>query len=305
MPSLLAIANSDAGTADDEAIDRVMVVLRRNFDVELTTTSTPEDLAEVLAEHPGVDGVVVLGGDGSLHAVVAALHSADRLADVVVGLIPLGTGNDFGRTLGLPDDPEFAAEVIVAGGPRRIDLLIDGDDHVVVNAAHIGIGAEAAAVARPWKKALGPIGYAVGTLLAGIRGLVTSGARLDIRLNGEPLPRKERVIQLAVGNGRFVGGGAELLPRADPFDGELDLAVSYAASPWRRIAYARSLRRGDHHRRDDVVYLRGTEVTVHGDALRCTSDGELTAPSPRHSWRVEPGALTMYVPQPFGATSSA
>ncbi|KRC65870.1 hypothetical protein ASE12_14550 [Aeromicrobium sp. Root236] len=294
MTSLLAIANADAGTADEQAIAAV-VEAWHGFDVELVTTSSPEDLAEALAAHPSVDGVVVLGGDGSLHAVVDALRSAGRL-DVVVGLVPLGTGNDFATTLALPEDPVDAAKVVAAGRTRAIDLIIDGRDEVVVNAAHIGIGAEAAKAARPWKKALGPVGYVVGAVLTGVRGLTQPGARLRITVDGKPLTRKEPVIQVAVGNGGYVGGGTALLPEADPSDGKLDVAVSYTESPRRRIAYAWHVRRGDHHRRDDVVYLRGTEVEVRGDELACTSDGELTGPSAEHSWRIEPAALTMYVP---------
>lgn len=296
MTTLLAIANADAGSSSDDVVDEVVASLRDHFDLELVTTSGPEDLARALADRPALDVVLVLGGDGSLHAVVAALHRAGRLSDVTVGLVPLGTGNDFAATLGLPGDHLQAAEVLVTGHTRRIDLIRDDKDGVVVNAAHIGIGAEAAAAARPWKKALGPVGYVIGALLTGLRGLTTPGARLVITVDGERLRRKEPVIQVAVGNGRFVGGGAPLLPQADPSDGRLDVSVSYTESPRRRIAYAFSVRRGDHHRRDDVHYLRGTEVTVTGDALRCTSDGELTEPSRTHRWRLVPGALTMYVP---------
>lgn len=296
MTSLLAIANADAGTADAEVIDSVVTTLRNAFDVELVTTSTPDDLAEALSAHPDLTGVVVLGGDGSLHAVVDALRTAGRLGDVVIGLVPLGTGNDFAATLGLPDDAVKSAKVIVDGRTRAIDLIIDGDDDVVVNAAHIGIGAEAARAARPWKKALGPVGYAIGAVLTGLRGLTRPGAKLEITVDGKILPRTEPVIQVAVGNGRFVGGGAPLLPQADPSDGELDVAVSYTESARRRIAYARSVRRGDHHHRDDVVYLRGSEISVRGEELPCTSDGELSPSAAEHTWRIEPAALTMYVP---------
>lgn len=294
MTSLLAIANADAGSADDLAVEEAMAALVG--DVELVRTSSPDDLSQALADRPAVDAVVVLGGDGSLHAVVQALRDAGRLSAVAVGLVPLGTGNDFAATLGLPAGHVESAQVVAMGRTRSIDLVVDANDQVVVNAAHIGIGAEAAAAAKPWKKALGPVGYAVGAALTGLKGLTTPGARLRITVDGETLPRKEPVIQVAVGNGRYVGGGAPLLPQADPSDGQLDVSVSYTESPRRRIAYAFSVRRGEHHRRDDVVYLRGTSVEVSGDALRCTSDGELTEPAGHHAWRIEPGVLTMYVP---------
>lgn len=296
MKPLLAIANAEAGSTDETSIEAVVDALRDDFDVDLVRTSSPDDLSSALSTRPEVDVVLVLGGDGSLHAVVQALYEADRLNSVTLGLIPLGTGNDFAATLGLPDDPVKAALALVNGHTREIDLIVDGDGGVVVNAAHIGIGAEAAAAARPWKRALGPIGYAIGAAITGLKGLTTPGARLTISVDGKALTRKNPVIQVAVGNGRFVGGGAPLLPQADPSDGQLDVSVSYTESPRRRIAYAFSVRRGEHHRRDDVIYLRGTEVEVRGDALRCTSDGELTAPSTHHRWTLVPSAMTVYVP---------
>jgi diacylglycerol kinase (ATP) len=296
MTSLLAIANAEAGSADEVSVAQVVQALQDGVEIELVETSTADDLAEALAGRPDVDGVVVLGGDGSLHAVIDALRAAGRLKEVVVGLIPLGTGNDFAETLALPADPVKAAEVVLAGRTREIDLIVDDEDRVVINAAHIGIGAEAARAARPWKKRLGPAGYAIGAVLTGLRGLTRPGAHLEIVIDGETLPRTEPVIQLAVGNGRFVGGGAPLLPRAEPSDGLLDLSVSYTESPRRRVAYAWHVRRGDHHQRDDVVYVRGARVTVRGEALPCTTDGELSPPATEHGWRVEPAALRMYVP---------
>lgn len=294
MKTLLAIANAEAGTADEAAVEAALAVLRGSYEVAVVTTTTPDELASALADHPDVAGVVALGGDGSVHAVIAALRAAGRLPEVTVGLIPLGTGNDFAASLGLPDDPALAAELISADHCEPIDLIIDGHDRVVVNVAHIGIGAEAAAAARPFKKVLGPAGYVVGALISSVKGLATPGAKLKVHVDGEPLPPHGSVIQLAVGNGRFVGGGAALLPDADPTDGRLDVMVTYAGPRHRRIAYAWHLKKGVHHRHADVVYRQGSDVRVAGDALSCTSDGELSEPSPEHSWRIEPRAFRMW-----------
>jgi diacylglycerol kinase family enzyme len=294
MPTLLAIANASAGSSDDESVEVAISSLREAYAVEVVTTSTPADLHDALAAHPHLHGVVVLGGDGSLHAVIAALRTAGRLDSLIVGLVPLGTGNDFAATLGLPDDPKLAAGVIVANHVEPIDLIIDGNDEVVVNVAHIGVGAEAAIVARPIKKFLGPVGYVLGAAIASIKGLATPGADLHITVDGDQAFPRGRVIQLAVGNGRFVGGGAALLPEADPSDGRIDLMVTYAGRRHRRIAYAWKLHAGEQQEHADVVYRQGTTVTVVGDPLPCTSDGELTEPAAEHSWRIEPSAIRMW-----------
>jgi YegS/Rv2252/BmrU family lipid kinase len=295
MTTLLTLANPGAGSATDEAVDSVLAVLRESCDVELATTQTPSELDSALSEHPDVDGVIVLGGDGSLHAVVAALHRAGRLRDTFVGLIPLGTGNDFARTLDLPDAPDEAARRIGPQPARDLDLIIDGQGRVVVNVAHIGIGAEAAAVSQPLKRVFGPFGYVAGALVTTVKALSTPGADLKVRIDGQPLPDRGRILQVAVGNGRFVGGGTALLPDADPSDGRLDVAVTYAAPLPHRIVYAWQLSRRDHHRRDEVVYRQGSTVEVHGDAVPCTSDGEIIDPAADHSWRIEPAAMRMWV----------
>ncbi len=294
METLLAIANAEAGSSDDSSVELAMATLRKAYDVELVETSSPEDLDQALAAHPDAHGVVVLGGDGSLHAVVAAIRKADRLNSLIVGLIPLGTGNDFAAALDLPDDPALAAGVIVHSDPGPIDLIIDGSDQVVVNVAHIGIGAEAAIAARPLKKFLGPVGYVAGALIASFKGIATPGAKLAITIDGEVMLPQRSVIQLAVGNGRFVGGGAALLPEAEPSDGRLDLMVTYAGPRLQRIVYAWKLSKGVQHEHSDVVYRHGTEVQVVGDPLPCTSDGELTEPTAEHSWRLEPAAFQMW-----------
>ncbi len=294
MQTLLAIANAAAGTTDDESVDLAVLTLRDAYEVEVVNTSTPEELDDALASHPDVHGVVVLGGDGSLHAVIEALRTAQRLDSVTVGLVPLGTGNDFAASLGLPDESTLAAGVIVADRVEPIDLIIDGNDRIVINVAHIGIGAEAAIAARPLKKFLGPIGYLAGALIASFKGIATPGAKLQITMDGDSLFPHGSIIQLAVGNGRFVGGGAALLPDADPSDGRLDLMVTYAGRRHRRIAYAWKLSKGTQHEHVDVLYRQGTTVTVNGDPLPCTSDGELTDPAAQHAWRIEPGALRMW-----------
>ena len=293
MQPLLAVVNAEAGSSTDEATSEAIDVLESQFSVEVLSTSSPDDLKRELDERPDATTVVVIGGDGSLHAVVQVLRDLERLRTTTLGLVPLGTGNDYARGLDLPLDPAEAARVVLAGHTTDVDLVIDDDDAVVVNAAHVGIGAEAAAKAKPYKKVLGPLGYAVGAL---ITGFTKPGAAVEVYLDGEPLPARDLVLQVAVGNGPYVGGGAELLPDADPTDGEIDVAVSYATGLFRRLSYAWHLRRGEHPKREDVVYRRCRTVEVRGERMRCTSDGELTPPKRVHAWRLEPGVLTLLTP---------
>ena len=293
MEPVLLISNSEAGSVDQEELERALRVLRAATDVEVTATSNPGELDSVLHRRGGRQ-VVVAGGDGSLHAVVAALHRRHELGEVVVGLIPLGTGNDFARGTGIPLDPEAAAEVVVAGDVRPVDLIVDCLGGVVINNVHIGVGALAAFNARPMKKVLGRLGYVLGAVKAAVN---PPFIRVRIEIDGHVVADfAHPVLMAAIGNGSRVGGGARITPNADPEDGKIDLMVSFSTSLWAKLGYAARFRLGTHHTRDDVLYLRGESVTVAGQSFHCSADGELFGPERHRTWRVEPGALSMPLP---------
>lgn len=290
---ILLITNAAAGTHDQEAVDAAVKILRGDADVEIAATSDPDELEGVLGKRDGRD-LVVAGGDGSLHAVVAALHSRDDLAGPKLGLIPLGTGNDFARGVRIPLDPAHAAEVAVGGRECQVDLLVDDEDGIVVNAVHAGIGAEAGEEAKPWKARLGKPGYAVGAVIAGFK---SQGHKLRITADGTVLADgHRRVLQVGVGNGSFVGGGTPLTPEADPTDGKIDVMVSFAVRRRERLLYAIHLKRGTHEERHDVHTVRATRVEIAGGPFTCNADGELAGPMRRRRWEVRPGAFTMMLP---------
>src|SRR6476619_986810 len=121
MDPLLVITNKDAGTADQETLEVALEILRARTSVEVAATSNPGELDGVL-QRAGSRRIVVAGGDGSLHAVVAALYRRHDLARATIGLIPMGTGNDFARTLEVPLDQCEAARVVLDGVSRPMDL---------------------------------------------------------------------------------------------------------------------------------------------------------------------------------------
>ncbi len=288
------ITNSEAGSADDERLSSALTVLRAATDVEVASTSNPGELDGVLHRRGGRQ-VVVAGGDGSLHAVVAALHRRHELAETLIGLIPVGTGNDFARGTGIPLDPAEAAGVVVAGNVVPVDLCVDCLGEVVVNNVHIGVGAQAAINARPLKKVLGRLGYVFGALRAAVK---PPFVRLRIEVDDHVVADfAHPILMVAVGNGSRVGGGAAITPEADPSDGRLDVMVSFATSPWAKLGYAVRFRLGSHHERSDVLYLRASSVTVSGQNFYCSADGELYGPERNRSWRLEPAAFRMSLPE--------
>jgi len=303
MDSFLVITNSEAGTADEESLAAALEVLHGHASVEVCATANPGELDGAL-HRAGSRRIVVAGGDGSIHAVVSVLHRRNELAGKVLGLIPLGTGNDFARHLEIPLDPAEAARVLVKGRVRPVDLLVDELGEVVVNSVHVGAGAQASRRGDRWKRRLGSIGvgkvnlgrlgYPLGALQA---ALLPPSVRLRVEVDGVVVNDLDQpVLMVAMGNGTSVGGGAELTPEADARDGAVDVMVARAVSLVDKVGYAARLARGTHHQRDDVVYLRGRTVTVSGGEFFASADGEVYGPERSRTWRVEPAAYSMVLP---------
>ena len=307
MDPLLVITNSDAGTADEESLALALAVLRKHASVEVQATGDPGELDGVL-HRAGSRRIVVAGGDGSLHAVISALHRRNDLKNSVIGLLPLGTGNDFARGTDIPLDIEEAARVLISGEVRPMDLVVDEVGEVVVNSVHVGAGANASRRGARWKERLGSIG--VGKANLGKLGYPIGAAltawnppilRLRVEVDGQVVNDFDQpALMVAVGNGSSVGGGAELTPDANPEDGRVDVMISRAVGPLERVRYAVHLGLARHPEREDVTYLRGSTVSVAGEPFWCSADGEIYGPERQRTWHVEPEAYSMVLPSPAG-----
>lgn len=304
MDPLLVITNASAGTSDEETLERALDVLREKASVEVAATSNPGELDGVL-HRAGSRRIVVAGGDGSLHAVVTALHRRNELGDRVLGLLPLGTGNDFARGAGIPLEIEAAARVVLDGEVQPVDVLVDELGGVVVNNVHLGAGAQASRRAVRWKERLGSVGvgkvnlgklgYPIGAALAAVK---PPHLRLHVEVDGRTVADLDNpVLMVAVGIGRTVGGGAAITPEAEVGDGKADVMVAFATGPVEKLRYVADLALRRHQERDDVRYLRATSVAVAGEEFWTSADGEISGPERRRSWRVEPAAYRMTLPR--------
>ncbi len=297
------ITNSLAGTSDQETLELALQILRESASIEVAATANPGELDGVL-HRAGSRRLVVAGGDGSLHAVIAALHKRNELTGKTLALLPLGTGNDFARGTGIPLDIEEAARLVLAGEPRPVALLVDETGSIVVNNVHVGAGAQASRRGSRWKSRLGSVGvgkvnlgklgYPIGALLSSFQ---PPSQRLRVEVDGVVVNDLDRpLMMVAVGNGANVGGGTPLTPEADPEDHQLDVMISRAITPGAKLGYVLKLRKGEHHERDDVTYVRGRVVSVSGEEFWVSADGEIYGPERSRTWRVQPDAYNMVLP---------
>ncbi|MFL5797935.1 MAG: diacylglycerol/lipid kinase family protein [Actinomycetota bacterium] len=264
---VLVIRNAGSGGAGDVTQDRLAEALRPLGDVAF---ESPESDTELRRAADGRDLVVAAGGDGTLSRTVDALGG--RLADVTFAVVPMGTGNDFARTLGTPEDPLEAARAIADGRERSIDVWRasgSGVERLLVNASVGGFPVEVdERVGDREKKVLGPVAY----LTAGAR-TVASMDRFTVHLDGREVTD---CLAVGVGNGRTVGGGIPLFPEADPSDGRLEACALAANGAVDVTRLGLSVRRGKHLSLDGVVTTSGDDIRIETDPpVELNVDGDL------------------------------
>ena len=285
----LLVVSARAGSTDEQEVAAAVDVLG----AELALCTRPPDLDDALDRLDGRT-LVIAGGDGSLHLAATKLHQRGELADTRIGLVPLGTGNDLARVLDIPLDPAQAAALVRDGEARPTDLLLDDAGGIVVNAAHVGIGADAAEHAGRFKRRLGPMAYPLGAVRAGLR---STGWRLRVVVDGVIVAdAHRRTLMVGIGNGRGIGGGTPLLPHARVDDGLLDVVVSRATGPLARVRFGAALSAGQHLTDRDVRYAQGTAVTVTGEPVGVNSDGETGLDVHQRTWTVAPAAWRLVRP---------
>ena len=254
----------------------------------------PARLPEVVREflEAGHDPVILGGGDGSVSSVVG--YFADNSA--VLGVLPLGTANDFARTLGIPFDLESACETIARGEVVDVDLGLAGDEYYV-NVASVGLGVEVTQALTPkLKKRAGAVAYSLAALRAFLNHEPFS-ARITFPDDDHEPVEHSRLLQVTVGNGRFYGGGMVVSPDASVDDQTLDLHTIELGRHRDLIGVARYLKSGDFISNGSVDYYRTRRVVLETDPeLPVDVDGELLAHTPLEL-SVVPNTLKVLVPR--------
>ncbi|KAF1696988.1 lipid kinase YegS [Pseudoxanthomonas daejeonensis] len=216
-------------SAGDDAVREAVATQRmRGLPLQVRVTWENGDAARWVddALAAGAATLVAAGGDGTLSEVAAALARRGQPANTLptLGLLPLGTANDFATAAGLPSAPLEALELVAAEPAQALDLLrieADGEEHWCANLASGGFGTQVTVETdEGLKKLLGGLAY----VLTGI-SKVGRIEPLPVRLRGPGFAWEGGLIALGLGNGRQAGGGQPLCPEALADDGLLDVTV--------------------------------------------------------------------------------
>ncbi len=243
----------------------------------------------------GADIVVAIGGDGTVNEVVNGLARAAE-ADAgarrpSLGIVPLGTANDFARQTGIPgDDPDHAMDFILQRKPVLIDTAEMNGRHFL-NVSSAGVGAEATAETPVEAKAsLGPLAYAI----TGARKL-GSLAPYHAQFSAPGFELESDFLLFAVGNARATGGGTLIAPRASLTDGLLDLCVVEAMPIGAFARILMRLKKGEHLEEEGVHYRQVPSLTVRaGEPISVNVDGE-SSEATELVYRAIPGALLVHL----------
>jgi YegS/Rv2252/BmrU family lipid kinase len=268
-------------------------------------TERPGDAARIASEcrADAVDCTIVMGGDGTLNEVCQAYLDAEGspLPGPPLGVIPAGTGGDFRKTFGLGTDFEANVERLVESDPRPLDLGIlvaEGHDgrpvrRAFVNIASFGLGGLTDRIVNEGPKWLGgKSAFYLGTL----RALLSyRNAAVRVKVDGE-VWLESPVVNVALANGRFFGGGMQIAPDADPSDGLFDVVALGDLTRLQTVALTQRIYAGTHVGQPNINVTRGARIEAEalapGARVLIDMDGETPGRLPLTA-RIARGALSI------------
>ncbi len=288
----LLIVNPKSRQGAEAALDAGVERLRQSgCEVERLVSQSPDESRQAVLDRCGeLDLVIMGGGDGTISSMAGVLYECK----MALAVLPLGTANDLARSLCLPETLDEVFAVIAANHRRRIDLgKLNG--HYFFNVATLGLGVTVSEeLTDQVKKQWGVFSY-----LRAFFAALTRIRQFKIRLSVDGEHHRLRSIHMAVGNGRYYGGGNVLRDSNQIDDGQLSIYSLRPQKVWELLTLAPLLREGQYdldqrvftaHGRDIHIETRPAGMAVH-------ADGEPVTQTPAHL-EVLPGALEVVAPPP-------
>jgi diacylglycerol kinase (ATP) len=256
-------------------------------------------IARTLAGEGKAATVVVVGGDGSLNEVINGLLTADSPAGLPsVAICPVGSGNDFARSLGVRAGPKGLVRLLSQPDTRSVDawkVSWPTGEQWFVNVASFGFTGRAAAIIDQRGKRFRGLSYVYGAMLA-----LANHRDREVRLTCDAEPGAARLVGAGVlANAPWFGSAMHVAPGADTGDGKLDLILVQGAGRLRLLGLLAGVFTGRHLRSPTVSRRLVSKVTLDwAGPLPFETDGEPIAVTPPVTVSCRPGALRFRVPPP-------
>lgn len=284
----LLLVNRHARQGQQRLLEAINCLQKLGLELIEESTEHPQHLSHIIHKYKNhVDLVIVGGGDGTLNAVVDALVETQ----LPLGILPLGTANDLARTLGITNSLPEACKTIVAGELRRIDLGWVNGKHFF-NVASLGLSVKITQkLTKEFKRRWGILAYAATALQ-----VIWESRPFSAEIRVQDRCYRVKTVQIAVGNGRYYGGGMAVVHDAKIDDQRLDLYSLEIRHWWEIIPLLPAMKKGRHIHRPNVRALHGQEMEVSTRKPRpINTDGEITTYTPA-KFRVIPKAVAVFVP---------
>jgi diacylglycerol kinase (ATP) len=295
MRTKLIVNPASGGESALDHLPAINARLRRTGDVDIVLTIGDGDGVEAgrRAVVDGYDRLFVAGGDGTLNEVVNGVAQVEGgFGRVTLGVLPLGTGNDFATAIGVPAAPEEAVDALLHGRAAAVDVGRVNDRWFLNISAGGFIADVSDAVSAGLKTVLGKLAYLVG----GAQVLLEHEPIAVRVTNGAEPARDVSVLAFAVCNSRLIGGGRLIAPHAVIDDGWLDVCLIHAMPTLEFIALLRRVSSGDHVEDDRVTYFRTQALTLaFHRSIKVNTDGQVLE-ADRCRYDVLPGAARLLIP---------
>lgn len=286
------ILNPNAGTA--LAQEQLAEQFQRWPGLTISQTKEPGDGRQLAAQavRDDCELVVAAGGDGTINEVLNGL--AEDFSRAAFGILPLGTANDFARTINIPADVPAAVDILLAGQQEHVDVIryTGQETRYFINASAGGFsGLVNEALTDDMKQTWGPLAY-----LRSAAGVLPNleEYRTYIAFDGEP-EEKLHLYNIVVANARYVAGGIPIAPEAQLNDGLADIVMVPAASLLDLAVLGPQMLLGGHLASEQIIFRQARKVSVRSEpGMWFNVDGELIGNAPA-TFEILPRALRIVV----------
>lgn len=282
----LMLINPNARRGSDSLSPVISRLERGGIDVRVERFETPSEVSpDIERRRDEADLVIVCGGDGTINSAAKGIMATG----LPLGILPMGTANDLARTLHISDDLLQAADLIVSGRTRRIDIG-EVNGHPFFNVASMGLSASlASSLSRETKRRWGKLGYAVAAAK-----VVLTARPFSATILTKAGSVKVKSLQIAVGNGRHYGGGTIVEADATIDDGHLDLYSLEQQNVLRLLLLLGTFRQGTHGAWEEVRTDKCVEFDIRTKRpMPINTDGDLVTFTPAH-FLIRPSAIEVF-----------
>ena len=262
---------------------KILPLIKPHANVEVHETQSNLDATTLAstAVDKGAEILIAAGGDGTLNQVVnGVLQGRDKVRSLpTLGLLPLGSANDFARTLNLTDNPNLFADLLKRNAPNPVDAgkcIFQNKDQKTgtyfINIADTGMGPYVAERINKGNRNLPP-GLVYYTAI--LKTFFTYKPR-DVSINTEDWSWTGKIRSLAIANGKFFGHGLCIAPDANVGDGIFSISIVEDVSVLDFIRYSETLKKGKYVDHPKVHYRQATEIELSSsEDFMMEADGEL------------------------------